>query len=202
MTALAIEYTPRTKITLCGSLGKKFGKEHTFLLDRGDTREAMRAIDVNHPGFFRELANAKAKGLEFTVYRNGKNVGEEEFELGGCREIKIVPVICGSKRAGLLQTVLGIALVIVGAFSFGSTTPLGASLIAAGVASTAGGVIQMLSPQAKGLKTSAAPENQPGYAFGSARNTTASGNPVPLCIGYRRWGGAIISAGIYAEDQV
>ena len=40
-----------------------------------------------------------------------------------------------------------------------------------------GGVIQMLSPQAGGLKTSAAPENTPGYAFGSAKNTTASGNP-------------------------
>lgn len=202
MAALAIEYTPRTKITLCGSLGKQFGKEHTFLLGNGDTREAMRAIDVNHPGFFRELASAKAKGLEFAVYRNGNNVGEDEFGLGGCREIKIVPVICGSKRAGLLQTVVGIALVVVGAYTFGSTTPLGASLIAAGVASTAGGVIQMLSPQAKGLKTSAAPENQPGYAFGSARNTTASGNPVPLCYGRRRWGGAIISAAIYAEDQM
>ena len=42
----------------------------------------------------------------------------------------------------------------------------------------------------------------PSYAFGSARNTTASGNPVPFCAGDRRWGGAIISAGIYAEDQL
>ena len=71
-----------------------------------------------------------------------------------------------------------------------------------GIALVAGGVIQMLSPQAKGLKTSAAPENTPSYAFGSAKNTTASGNPVPLCIGKRRWGGAIISAAIYAEDQM
>ncbi len=39
------------------------------------------------------------------------------------------------------------------------------------------------------------------YAFGSAKNTTASGNPVPICIGERRWGGAIISASIYAEDK-
>ena len=65
-----------------------------------------------------------------------------------------------------------------------------------------GGVVQMLSPQPKGLSTSADQENTPGYAFGSAKNTTASGNPVPLCIGKRRWGGAIISASIYAEDQM
>jgi predicted phage tail protein len=196
MAALAIEYTPRTKITLCGSLGRKFGKEHIFLLDNGNAREAMKAIDVNYPGFFRELANAKAKGLEFAVYRNGKNVGEEELGLSGCREIKIVPVICGSKRAGVLQTVVGAALIVAGAFLKQPT------LMQLGAATMVGGVIQMISPQAQGLKTSAAPENTPGYAFGSAKNTTASGNPVPLCIGRRRWGGAIISCGIYAEDQM
>lgn len=203
MAALAIEYSPRTIIKLGGFLGKKYGREHPYLLsDHGDTREAMRAIDVNHPGFLKDLADARSRGLVFAVFRNGKNVGENEFNLGGNREIRIVPVICGSKRAGILQTVVGIALILVGAFTFGSTTPLGGSLIAAGVASSAGGVIQMLSPQLGGLKTSAAPENTPSYAFGSARNTTASGNPVPICIGHRRWGGAIISAGIYAEDQV
>jgi predicted phage tail protein len=64
-----------------------------------------------------------------------------------------------------------------------------------------GGVIQMLSPQASGLKQSSSPENAPSYAFGSAKNTTASGNPVPICIGERRWGGMIISASISAEDK-
>ncbi|MCV6436069.1 hypothetical protein OFL46_36630, partial [Pseudomonas aeruginosa] len=52
------------------------------------------------------------------------------------------------------------------------------------------------------LSQSAAPENLPSYAFGSARNTTASGNPVPICYGKRRWGGAIISASIYSEDKI
>ncbi|MOA63537.1 Bacteriophage lambda tail assembly protein I [compost metagenome] len=74
--------------------------------------------------------------------------------------------------------------------------------MAPGIALAAGGVVQMLSPQVRGLSNSAAPENTPSYAFGSAKNTTASGNPVPICIGRRRWGGAIISAGIYAEDKV
>ncbi len=61
--------------------------------------------------------------------------------------------------------------------------------------------MQMLSPQAQGLSQSGAPENLPSYAFGSAKNTTASGNPVPICIGERRWGGAIISASIEAQDR-
>jgi predicted phage tail protein len=204
MAALAIEYTPRTTVILGGSLAKKYGRKHTFLLsEHGDVREAVRAIDVNHQGFAQDLAIAKAKGLEFAVFRNGKNVGEAELGLGGCREIKIIPVICGSKRAGSLQTVVGVVLVIVGAVvtALGGGA-VGVPMMKMGAVVAIGGVIQMLSPQAGGLKTSAAPENTPGYAFGSAKNTTASGNPVPLCIGHRRWGGAIISAAIYAEDQM
>lgn len=90
-------------------------------------------------------------------------------------------------------------MIVAGAFL--SATPFGAPLIGAGIGMVAGGVIQMLSPQAKGLSQSAAPENLPSYAFGSAKNTTASGNPVPICIGERRWGGAIISASIEAQDK-
>jgi predicted phage tail protein len=85
---------------------------------------------------------------------------------------------------------------------YGSTTAQGAALIAGGIGSAAGRVIQLLSPQASGLKQSASPDNQPSYVLGSANNTTASGNPVLICIGERRWGGAIIGASIYAEDKV
>jgi len=90
-------------------------------------------------------------------------------------------------------------MIVAGAFL--SSTPFGAPLIGAGIGMVAGGVIQMLSPQARGLSQSAAPENLASYAFGSAKNTTASGNPVPICIGERRWGGAIISASIEAQDK-
>lgn len=196
MAASVLDYTPKTRILLGGSLGRKFGREHNYLLDSGTVREMVKAIDVNHPGFARELADAHLKGLEFAVFRNGKNVGEAELDHGGCREIRLVPVIAGRKRGGILQTVIGAVLIAA------SFIPGFQALMPVGIAMAAGGVVQMLSPQLGGLNTSAAPENQPSYAFGSARNTTASGNPVPLCIGKRRWGGAIISAGIYAEDQM
>jgi predicted phage tail protein len=116
-------------------------------------------------------------------------------------------VICGSKRAGSLQTIIGVALILVATIATGGVGGFAAGgawgLVGATGASMAiGGVIQMLSPQQGGLRQSSSPENEPSYAFGSAKNTTASGNPVPLCIGYRRWGGAIISAGIYAEDKM
>lgn len=194
MAALAIEYQPLTTILLFGQL-RQFGR--SFRLSVRTTAEAIKALCVQVPGFERFLSNAKSRGIEFAVFRGKKNIGEGELSFGGEGEIRIAPVITGSKRAGILQTIVGVVLLAI-SYVFPVTAPY---LAPAGIGLVAGGVIQMLSPQAGGLKTSAAPENTPGYAFGSAKNTTASGNPVPLCIGERRWGGAIISAEIYAEDQ-
>jgi len=195
MAASVIQHRPMTTIQLTGSLAKKFFRKKDYQLDSESCNEAFKAIRATMEGFAEEIKRLDRLGMRFAIYRNDKNVGEKDFQLGGTRVIKIVPVISGSKRAGLLQTVLGIALIVVGAVTYNP------ALVAAGVASAAGGVIQMLSPQQNGLSQSASPENLPSYAFGSARNTTASGNPVPICIGHRRWGGAIISASIYAEDK-
>ncbi|NWC82687.1 tail assembly protein [Pseudomonas putida] len=198
MTSAVLEYAPKTKIRLGGFLGKKYGKHHNFLLGRGGAKEAAKALDANYPGFARDLAESEARGLRFAVFKNGKNISEGELEFGGAKELWFVPVIHGSKRGGLLQTVIGAALIVAASFATGG---LAAGLMGAGIANVAGGVIQMLSPQASGLSHSGAPENLPSYAFGSAKNTTASGLPVPICIGHRRWGGAIISASIEAQDK-
>ncbi|HFL7939745.1 TPA: tail assembly protein [Pseudomonas putida] len=202
MAATAAHYTPKTKIRLFGFLRKKYFKEQSYLLDRGDTKEAAKAIDVNHPGFARDLVEAESRGLRFAIFKNGKNISEGELEMGGARELWFVPVVAGSKRAGSLQTIVGAVMVVVGAVATAmGGGAFGVPLMKMGAVVGVGGVIQMLSPQAKGLSQSAAPENLPSYAFGSAKNTTASGNPVPICIGERRWGGAIISASIVAEDK-
>ncbi|AHG41141.1 hypothetical protein N018_13370 [Pseudomonas syringae CC1557] len=189
----AIHYSPMTTIKLSGSLARKFGRVHRRQIDSGQTWEVFKALKATLDGFADEIRRLDRLGMRFAIFRNGKNVSENGFGLGGSREVRVVPVLQGSKRGGLIQTVLGV--VLIAASYFGApTAPVGFALLA-------GGVIQMLSPQASGIKQSAAPENQPSYAFGSAKNTTASGNPVPICIGERRWGGAIISAGIYAEDK-
>ncbi|KTC59121.1 tail assembly protein [Pseudomonas savastanoi] len=189
----AIHHSPMTTIKLSGSLARKFGRVHRRQIDSGQTWEVFKALKATLEGFAEEIRRLDRLGMRFAIFRNGKNVVEEGFGLGGSREVRVVPVLHGSKRGGLMQTVLGVVLIAASFF--------GAPTAPAGIALLAGGVIQMLSPQAAGIKQSAAPENSPSYAFGSAKNTTASGNPVPICIGERRWGGAIISASIYAEDK-
>lgn len=190
----AIVYSPMTTIKLSGSLAQKFGRLHRRQVASGDTWEVFRALKATIDGFEAEIRRLDRLGLRFAIFRNRKNAGQDQFGMGGTKEVRIVPVVEGAKRAGLLQTVLGVILIAMSTITNGAT-------LAPGIALTAGGVIQMLSPQAAGLKQSASPENMPSYAFGSAKNTTASGNPVPICIGDRRWGGAIISASIYAEDK-
>lgn len=193
-----------TTIKFSGSLAKKFGREHKRFLDTGTTTEAFSAIRNTLQGFEQFIKEQAKLGLRYAIFRNGKNTGEDEFDLAGTREIRIVPVIGGSKRGGVMQTIVGAVLIIAGVFvtgmSFGMAGPLGGAMISAGIGMVAGGVIQMLSPQAKGLKGREAAENAPSYAFGGAVNTTAAGNPVGIGYGKRRIGGAIISAGIYAED--
>lgn len=190
----AIVYSPMTTIKLSGSLAQKFGRLHRRQVGSGDTWEVFRALKATIDGFEEEIRRLDRLGLRFVIFRNRKNVGSETFGMGGTKEIRIVPVVEGAKRAGLLQTIIGVVLIAASFFTGGATLTTGIALLA-------GGVIQMLSPQVSGLKQSASPENMPSYAFGSAKNTTASGNPVPICIGERRWGGAIISASIYAEDK-
>jgi len=204
MSAAANIDSPLTTVRLSGQL-RHFGK--AFELAVRTPREAIKALCVQLPGFERFLANASSKGLEFAVYSDKRNVGEAELDFQARKEIRIVPVVVGSKRAGSLQTIIGVVLIAVAAIATnGASLPFTAggwgTMATMGFSMAMGGVMQLLSPQPKGLSMSAGPENTPGYAFGGARNTTASGNPVALCVGKRRWGGAIISAAIYAEDRL
>lgn len=194
MAAVVQSNPTMTTVYLSGPLIRKFFRKKDYMLDSQNTWEVFRALKATLAGFEQEIKRLETLGMRFAIFRNRKNVGEDDFGRGGATEVRIVPVVEGSKRAGLLQTIIGVVLIVLSPFTNGAT-------LGPGIALTAGGVIQMLSPQARGLSQSAAPENLPSYAFGSAKNTTASGNPVPICIGERRWGGAIISASIEAQDK-
>lgn len=195
----------RTVIKLSGSMAQRFGRTHRRALS--SSSEVFRALSSTVDGFEDYLREARARGLDFVIFRDRRNIGQEEFSLlGPGDELRIIPVIRGSKRAGIFQAVLGAAL-IAGGIALG---PAGAGLIGKGVALNValvgasmalGGVVQLLSPQVAGMRMRQDPDNKPSYAFGGPVNTTASGNPVPLLYGQREIGGAVISAGIYAEDQ-
>ncbi|ELE9711315.1 tail assembly protein [Enterobacter kobei] len=193
-----------TTIRLYGALGARFGRVHKLAVQT--SAEAVKALCINFDGLEDYLMNAKKNGMTFAVFRGKRNIGVQDFqELAGDSDIRIAPVMEGAKKAGMFQTILGAVMVVAGL----ALGPVGWGVVGAGFAngliiggitSMAGGIYQMLSPQPKGLQMRDDPDNKPSYAFGGAVNTIAMGNPVALLYGEREIGGAIISAGIVAED--
>lgn len=198
MSLIVEEY--RT-VRLYGVLGATFGRAHRLVIDT--PREAIKALSVTIPGFEQFLQTAKSRGLTFAVFNGKRNIGLDEIKFTGREDIRIAPMIIGSKKAGVFQTILG-AVIVAASAVYGIYTQDWANAaygFQVGGAMMLGGVVQMLSPMQNGLARREDPDNKPSYAFGGPVNTIAQGNPVPIGYGKRRIGGAIISAGIYAEDQ-
>lgn len=194
-----------TTIRLYGALGARFGRVHKLAVQT--SAEAVKALCINLDGLESYLMSAKKNGMTFAVFRGKRNIGVDDFkELAGNSDIRIAPIMEGAKKAGMFQTILGAVLVVVGAVVGVMTSwtgvggVIGSGMVTAGIGMMAGGVYQMLSPQPKGLQGRDDPDNKPSYAFGGSVNTLAMGNPVALLYGEREIGGAIISAGIVAED--
>ncbi|MCG5927788.1 tail assembly protein, partial [Acinetobacter baumannii] len=155
-------------IKLYGILGQKFGRE--FKLDVANTREAMRALSVQIAGFEHFMLHAHEQGLRFAVFLKSKNssnkrgkkrpaiydhetkrritgdnIGEEQLDMNTEAEIiHIVPRVVGAGGNGILQTVLGAVMVVVGVLvtvgTLGGGAPLGAALIGSGIGMMLGGV--------------------------------------------------------------
>ena len=188
-------------IILHGILAKKFGK--SFRLSVDSTKEAMRALCVQLAGFEAFMMNAHKQGLRFAVFHDKHNVGENELEMSHTAKIiRVVPVVEGSKKEGVLETVIGAVLVVAGIVATGmGFAPAGAALIGAGIGLMVGGISQMLMP-----KVDAQDNNQDGNkankGFGGAVTTVAQGNPVPILYGEREIGGFIMSASQLPEDML
>lgn len=185
-------------IKLYGILAKKFGKEFHLAVD--NTREAMRALCVQVPGFENFMLHAHEQGLEFAVFQDKQNISETELDMStSAKVIKVVPKVKGA--GGAVQTIIGAVLVVVGAVMVftGVGAPIGTALIGAGIGMMVGGIAMMLMPKIENQD-----QNQDGNkankGFGGAVTTVAQGNPVPVLYGQREVGGFIASAGQYPED--
>lgn len=183
-------------IRLYGKLGTRFGRVHRLAI--ASTAEAVRALCVLLPGFERELMTSRERGISYACFLGKTNIGKDQLQLsGGTEDIRIAPVMAGAKQ-GVLQTIIGAVLIVVGAFT---SYAGGSTLIQIGVSMMIGGVLQMLSPQPNNISAADSPDNGANYNFNGPVNTTAQGNPVPVLYGRMIVGSAVISAGILAQDQ-
>ena len=190
-------------IRLYGKLGAKFGRVHRLVV--ASTAEAIRALSVLLPGFREELTTSKDRGVAYAVFTGKRNITEDELaHPTGREDIRIAPILQGSKRGGLFQTILGAAILAIAYFNPGGflTGPMASAGMLTGAAMALGGIVQMLTPMPTGLSAKDNPDNGASYNFNGPVNTQAQGNPVPLLYGEMVVGSAVISAGIYSEDQV
>lgn len=188
-------------VRLYGKLGTRFGRVHRLAVN--SVAEAIRALCVLFPGFEREMMTSGDRGVSYACFLAKTNINEETLQApAGQDEIRIAPVIRGAKRGGLFQTVLGVALVTASFMIPGLNAVVAMSMLAIGAGLALGGVFQMLAPTQQSLSTADRPENGASYNFNGPVNTTAQGNPVPLGYGKKIVGSAVVSAGIYSEDQM
>lgn len=186
-------------IKLYGILAKKFGKE--FQLEVENTREAMRALSVQILGFEKFMLHAHEQGLAFAVFQDKQNVSETELDMStDAQVIKIVPKVIGAGGDGVLNTILGVVMIVVGVVASAYGQPWGANLIGAGIGMLVGGIAQMLMPKIDNTQDQNQDGNKANFGFGGAVTTIAQGNPVPVLYGQREVGGFIASAGQYPED--
>lgn len=174
-----------------GSL-KQFGSE--FRLDCKTPAEVVQALTSQIP----KLRQFIQQGL-FTVRVGREYLDNRYLEQGLNQHLKedamvhFTPVLKGSKKAGLFQTIVGAVMVVVGAV-FQQYY-----LVGAGVAMVAGGVAQMLTKMPP-MSTGKDAERKQSTSFSNLSNMAAQGRPMPLAYGRIRVGSLIISQGVETMD--
>lgn len=186
-------------IRLYGQMGAQFGRTHRFAVS--STSEAVQALCSQLPGFEQYLTGAKERGLTFAVFNGKRNLEEKDLnDPVGADDIRFAPVPTGSKRNGVLQTIVGAVLVVVGAVISFYGGGAGLPIMKMGIAMMAGGLVQMLTPTPK-ASAADSPDANASYTFNGPVNTQAQGNPVPLIYGRLIVGSAVISASIKANQE-
>lgn len=184
-------------VRLYGKMGARFGRVHRLAVN--SPAEAVQALATQIPGFEEYMYGAKERGFGFAVFNGKRNITKEEVGMPAGREteIRIAPIIFGSKSGSIFQIIIGTILLVA---SFFVPVPgLSSALFNIGLSMIIGGVVQLLMPVPKTKKPYE--DKDPNYSFAGAVNTTAQGHPVPLLYGRAKVGSAVISAGITLKDE-
>lgn len=192
-----------TTIRLYGLLGKKFGRVHRMAVT--NAADAVRALGSQLRGFDAYMTQSKDNGVAYSVFYGKRNLTADDlFDAHAGDEIRIAPIVIGSKKGGVFNIILGAVLIVVGslvALYVPGGLALGQALFNTGLAMMLGGVVQLLTPTPKGSSSKDRPENTPSYGFNGPINTQAQGHPVPVLYGRLIVGSAVLSAGIDVQDQ-
>lgn len=160
-----------------------------FDLHVNSPAEALHALFTQIKGLRQHIRNGVYQ-VRFQGRNQTAETIQDVFRRPAAGVLHIVPRVAGAgKRGGIIQTVVGAVIAVVGAYTGqGWAVNLGVSL-------AMGGVAQMLTKQPK-LETAKGVDAGKNTAFSNLSNTAAQGNPVPLAYGLCYCGSRVVSQGI------
>lgn len=198
-------------ISLYGSLARAFRRKFktdpkNIPISATSGRDVIQALDANFRGFRAMIKRGgQYKFTRGAALLGGKDVSERELEIGfGGEDWHLMPVAAGCKN-GVLQTIAGVVLIVVGAVvsyaSSGTLASIGGGMMKVGAAMAIGGVAQMLfqTPTSDYASRESADE-RPSYLFDGPVNTSGPGASIPLAFGKTWIGTHTVSAGMTVED--
>jgi bacteriophage lambda tail assembly protein I len=185
-------------ITVClhGGLSE-YGRR--FDLHVASPAEAVRALLSQLPNL-REILQNGFYQVRFNRHDFSEAELETEFQQGGHGVLHIVPRIQGAGRVG--QIVAGVALLVFAWWNpFGWT--VGGALLTGisslGMGLVLGGVAQLLTKTPKLDTEQRGQKAGRNTAFSNLDNTSAQGQPVPLCYGRAYCGSRVVSQGVVSR---
>ena len=158
-------------------------------IDSETVWDAVEAVTTQVKGFQPTLADGR-KVIQVAGYDTIEKMRSPSSD----EDIHVFPSMVFSKNGGVVQTIIGVAFLVVGFFLL--ATPWGIPLMISGAAMIIGGVVQMLSPQPQ----MAGNEQEARSKYlGPAQNTVQIGTPIPILYGRRLVGGHILSMNIDSQ---
>jgi|TARA_R100000005_G_C4988083_1_gene195917 predicted phage tail protein len=189
-----------SKITVYGRLARFLG-QRTFEAEINSSVDAIRFLLANFPKLQSHMIEQN-----YCIKVGNYSIDENEIEMPvGSQDVKIVPVIAGSKR-GLGKFIAGIAIVGfvvatggVGALGLAGGTGFLAAAGNIGIYLALSGAAEMLTPVPKPPGVSDDPQ-QRNFSFNGVQNTGRAGVAIPVVYGEIFTGSLVVSAGIDTED--
>lgn len=186
-------------IHLHGYLGDRFGK--TYTLDVDTPAEAVKAIGVQVAGFSEAIKQGNWHVVRGPL--EGRDESDEDgltVTLGNYQEVHIIPAIEGANN-GWTNIIVGIILIVVGYFTFGSTSTMGMAMIAGGAGMAVGGIVQVTT-KIPGVddSTKGGADERASYLFNGPTNQSKQGVAVPRGYGRVLVGSIVVSGGLFAEE--
>lgn len=207
-----------TTIKFHGDLGKSLPRD-TWRLAVKTVGEAINAVEQQTKILYKKLIENDQKNIRYRVLINGKDFvrdsekdmesleGVQSCELVMNRDIDtidVIPVIEGAGDSGIVETIIGAVLIVVGIILYTGGMPvLGTAFIMAGIGLMAAGIANLLTPM---------PEfddfrqieggGRPSYLFTGPSNTIREGGPVFVGYGKLLIGSQVIQSSVETKDEL